>query len=265
MIDGDMSVLINWVFPFVVGAVFGSFLNVCIYRIPQGLSLVSPPSHCPQCKERIRPYDNIPILSYLLLKGRCRQCKNRISIRYPIVELVAGVLTPALVDFYGLNLVSLSYIILTYVLIVVALIDLDHLIVPNGVILFGFGAGIVLLLVDGLPVGWKDALLGAAVVSGFLYLSGLLGIALFRKQSMGFGDVKLGAMIGLYVGWQWAVVLLFQAFFIAALIGSAGLVTNRIQFGQRIPFGPFLSLGTVSTLFLGDFIWESIIQQIILR
>ncbi|MEE9166592.1 MAG: A24 family peptidase, partial [Candidatus Neomarinimicrobiota bacterium] len=160
---------------------------------------------------------------------------------------------------------SLSYIILSYILLVVAFIDLDHLVVPNGIIVFGIVAGMILLSVNGLSIGWNAALLGAVTVSGFLYLTGVLGKLLFRKQSMGLGDVKLGALIGLFVGWKWAIVLLFLTFYIAALVGLAGLVTNRMRFGQRIPFGPFLSLGTISTLFFGDFIWDFIILKIILR
>ena len=238
---------------------------MCIYRIPRGLSLVAPASHCPHCKERIRAYDNIPILSYFLLGGKCRRCRKPISIGYPFVELVAGFLTMGLVNLYGFSLVSLSYIILSYLLIAVALIDLDHLVVPNEIIVFGIVVGIILLLINGLPVGWNNALFGAVTISGFLYLSGVLGMLVFRKQSMGLGDVKLGAVIGIFVGWKWAIVLLFLTFYIAALVALAGLATSRMRFGQRIPFSPFLSVGTVSTLFLGDFILESIIEKIILR
>lgn len=244
------------------GLVFGSFLNVCVYRIPLHLSLVFPGSHCPHCKKSIKPYDNIPLISYLVLKGRCRFCKTSISIRYPLVEALTGVLTVGIVLSNGLNLLSLKYLILVYILLVVAIVDLDHLIIPNGVTLFGVISGLVFLLFGKSGLGWKEALMGALLVGGFLYASGGLGKLLFRKESMGFGDVKLGFMIGLFIGWEWGIVALFLSFFLASLVGIPGLISRRIQFGQRIPFGPFLSLGSILTLFFGEWIIQFYLTNI---
>lgn len=254
MRDNSLSVVIYWLFSFALGAVFGSFLNVCIYRIPLKLSLIAPGSHCPNCKLPIRAYDNIPIISYLLLNGRCRDCKKRIPIRYPFVEFIAGLITVELISVYGFNLDSLSYIVLAYILVVVAFIDLDHLIIPNKVTLLGFVVGLVFVLASGSPKGWTNPLIGAILVGGFLYASGILGKLVFHKESMGFGDVKLGAMIGIFIGWKWGIVALFLSFNGAAIFGLTGLILHRVEFGQRIPFGLFLSLGSVLTLFMGDWI-----------
>lgn len=247
-------------FPF--GLAFGSFLNVCIYRIPKQLSVVFPSSHCPSCDKPIKPYDNIPLLSYLILRGKCRNCKNSISIRYPLVEMLTGVLTVGIVLSTGINLLSLKYLIFSYILIIVAVIDLDHLIIPNGVTLFGVVSALAFLLAGESGLLWTEAMLGAVLVGGFLYISGWLGKLLFKKESMGFGDVKLGIMIGLFIGWEWGIVALFISFFLASLVGVPGLISRRIQFGQRIPFGPFLSLGSILTLFIGEWIIQFYLTNI---
>lgn len=247
-------VVLQGLVPFFVGAMFGSFLNVCIHRIPLKLSLFSPGSYCPNCKVHIRWYDNIPVVSYLFLRGRCRDCSYRIPLRYPLVELIAGLSAMVLIKHYGYSVLSIEYIVLVYILIVVTMIDLEHLIIPNEVIIPGIGAGFIFLLMNKIGIGWVNALLGGLLMGGFLYASGGLGKLLFRKESMGMGDVKLGVLIGIFIGWKWVIVALFLTFFSAGFYGLMGLIAGRIKFGQKVPFAPFLFLGTLLTLFTGDWI-----------
>jgi len=159
-----------------------------------------------------------------------------------------------LIKHYGYSVLSIEYIVLVYILIVVTMIDLEHLIIPNEVIIPGIGAGFIFLLMNEIGIGWVNALLGGLLMGGFLYASGGLGKLLFRKESMGMGDVKLGVLIGIFIGWKWVIVALFLTFFSAGFYGLMGLIAGRIKFGQKVPFAPFLFLGTLLTLFTGDWI-----------
>ena len=254
-VNEDMkSIALEWILPFFLGSIFGSFLNVCIYRLPIKRSILSPGSFCPECSASIRWYDNIPVLSYLLLKGRCRDCFHPIPFRYPGIELIAGVIIVAMIYFNGFTVLSVKYIVLAYLLVVIAVIDWDHLFIPNSLVLFGLGAGVIFLLIGRHNMGWIEALSGAILMGGFLYATGGLGKLIFQKESMGMGDVKLGAMIGLFIGWKWVAVALFLTFISAGIFGIVGLISGQIKFGQKVPFGPFLSLGTVFTLLIGDWI-----------
>ncbi len=239
--------VIFWVF----GLVFGSFLNVCIYRIPRGESIVWPPSHCPVCKTPIRPIDNIPVVSYIFLGGKCRTCHTRISWRYPLVELLTGGTFAAIFWKFGLSRETLAFSVLAVLLIVISFIDIDYRLILNKITLPGILLGGIVTI--GLRVlTYKQALLGLAVGGGGLLLVALLGGALFGKESMGMGDIKLAAMIGIFLGVQGTAFALFAAFFIAALFSFGAMALKKATRKSQIPFGPFLAIGTFVYLLWGE-------------
>jgi len=243
---------------FVIGAVLGSFLNVLIYRLPRGQSVVSPPSSCPQCGERIRPWENVPILSYLLLRGRCSHCGVHIPERYPIVEFLAGVAPVLLFARYGFGRELALFWPLSCVLIVLSFIDLDLRIIPDRVTLPGIVIGLVLAPLLGVTtIG--GSLIGAVAGGGALYLIAVLGDAVFGKESMGGGDIKLAAMLGAFMGWQAVLVLLFAAFLSGAVAGVAALIVKGRDWDRSLPFGPFIAAGAFLAAVWGDSIlaWYS--------
>ena len=236
---------------FAMGAILGSFLNVLIYRLPRGESIVRPPSACPECGRRITPRDNIPIVSYLILRGRCRHCKAVISSRYPVVELLAGLVPVLLLWRYGLGREALVLCLLSYVLIVVSFIDLDLRIIPDRVTLPGIAVGLILAPYLGLTT-FGGSLLGAVVGGGALYLIAIAGTAAFGKESMGGGDIKLAAMLGAFLGWQAVLLLLFVAFLSGAVAGVILLAVRGKDCEHAIPFGPFIAFGTLLAVVWGD-------------
>lgn len=242
-------------FIFVFGAVIGSFLNVLIYRLPRGQSIVRPPSACPSCGGRIRPWDNIPVLSYIALGGRCRDCKARISPRYVVVELLAGAVPVLIYAAYGLGRELAVYWPLACVLIVISFIDLDRRIISDKVTLPGIVAGLAIAPLVGLT-SFTDSLIGAAVGGGGLYLIAILGALVFKKESMGGGDVKLAAMLGAFLGWTSVLLLLFVAFFVGAVVGVAVIGSRGPGADRRIPFGPFVSIGAVVAIVWGESIFH---------
>lgn len=236
---------------FAMGAILGSFLNVIIYRLPRGESIVRPPSACPECGRRITPRDNVPIVSYLILRGRCRHCKAVISSRYPVVELLAGLVPVLLLWRYGLGREALVLCVLSYVLIIVSFIDLDLRIIPDRVTLPGIAVGLILAPYLGLTT-FGGSLLGAAVGGGALYLIAIAGTAAFGKESMGGGDIKLAAMLGAFLGWQAVLLLLFVAFLSGAVAGVILLAVRGKDCEHAIPFGPFIAFGTLLAVVWGD-------------
>ena len=241
---------------FMFGAIVGSFLNVCIYRLPKGKSIVTPPSHCPKCGKPINWYDNIPLLSYIVLKGRCRSCREPISPGYFIVETVTAVLAVALFAVFGLSHKFTAYCILFSGLIVATFVDLEIREIPDEVSLGGLVAGLALAAIfpDVLnAVSWNKAIvssvLGVIAGGGSIYLMGFFGEMIFRKEAMGGGDVKLMAMIGAFVGWKFALLV----FFLAPVFGSVvGLILRAKDGRDIIPYGPYLSLAAVITVFFGE-------------
>lgn len=227
---------------FIVGAVLGSFLNVLIYRVPRGRSIVRPPSSCPSCGSRIRPWDNIPLVSYAILRGRCRACGDRIPARYPLVELLSALLPVALHTTHGFTPQFWIYWVLGCVLIVLSFVDLDQRILPDRATLPGLVAGLVVAPLAGLT-SWAGSLVGAAVGGGALYLIALLGAAVFRKESMGGGDIKLAAMLGAFLGWQLIVLSLFVAFLIGSIVGVGAIAVKGRDWDHTVPFGPFIAIG----------------------
>jgi leader peptidase (prepilin peptidase)/N-methyltransferase len=247
---------VGWVIAAAVGAIIGSFLNVCIYRMPREQSIVTPRSRCTGCSHPIAWYDNIPVISYLSLQGRCRHCRAGISWQYPAVELLSVAATFAVLSRFGLTPESLVYLALVYALIVVSFIDLEFQIIPDEISLGGLVLGLLLSLAlpslhhtDSRLVALGRSVLGLLAGGGILYITGTIGDLVFRKETMGGGDVKLLAMAGTVLGWKLVVLTFFLAPLVALVPGLFVLLMKRTNV---IPYGPFLSVGLVAALFHGD-------------
>ncbi len=235
-----------------VGLALGSFLNVCIYRIPQKKSILFPNSYCPRCGTKIRYRDNIPILSFILLGGKCRTCKEKISWQYPLVEFVTPVLLVVTYLHFGLTWGFATKSILILVLLAVFLIDLKHRIIPDVLTLPGIILGFLLSFLVKSPT-FLQSLLGIAVGGGMFYLAAILGDLLFKKESMGGGDIKLAMMLGAFLGWQKIILVLILAAVLGSLVGGvAMLFPGEVKKTKAIPFGPFLAVGALLAIFLGD-------------
>jgi leader peptidase (prepilin peptidase) / N-methyltransferase len=231
-----------------LGLVVGSFLNVVIHRVPLRRSVVWPASHCPVCGEPIRPLDNVPLLSYLLLRGRCRNCKARISARYPLVEALTGALFAAAAYTFGLDLRLLSALVLISVLIALAGIDLEHRLLPNVIVGPAAVVGLALSILES-PESWWVYLLSALAVSG-----GLFALAVVYPGGMGMGDVKMGAMLGAFLG-PYAALAVFLGALAGAITGGLLIAAGRIQRRHALPFGVFMALGGIVVLFVGPQLW----------
>ncbi len=241
---------------FLAGMCWGSFLNVAVYRLQRDESLVRPRSRCPRCRKTIAWYDNIPVVSFLLLRGRCRNCRSTISWRYPLVELTTGALTAGLYARWGDNPAWLAAAVLAAgALLVLALIDIDTFYIPDvcsvGLVGLGLAAAFVNPHMGGGPLRRvAEALLGAGVGFGFAYSTALAGEWWFGKEALGGGDVKLLAGVGALLTWQGAVSTMLFGCFAGALYGGSLLLRGRIRRRDPIPFGPFLSLGALVNLFV---------------
>jgi len=242
---------INVVLIFILGLIVGSFSNVCIYRIPKNESIIFPASHCPKCHSPIKPTDNIPLLSYILLKGRCRNCKSKISIQYPIVELLTGLIYLIIYLIYGLNIQTLIYIILSSSLIIIAFVDLNEQVILGVLSLPGIAIG--LILSSFVPyISFINSALGVLVGGGIILIIRFAGSVIFKKESMGLGDIELAAMVGAFLGWRYIIISLFLGFFLGALAGII-LILSKIKSREDVvPFGPFIVLGSFITLFWGE-------------
>jgi len=242
---------LNYILIFILGLIVGSFCNVCIYRIPKNESIIYPASHCPKCRTTIKPVDNIPLLSYILLKGRCRNCGSKISIQYPVVELLTGIIYLIIYLIYGLSIQSLIYIILSSALIIIAFIDLNEQIVPDVISLPGIGVGLILSFF--VPyLSFINSALGVVVGGGIILIIALVGSMIFKKEAMGGGDVKLAAMIGAFLGWRYTIISLFLGFFLGALAGIFLILSKIKSKEDMVPFGPFIALGSLITLLWGE-------------
>lgn len=241
--------LIAWAAGF--GLIIGSFLNVVIHRLPREESLVTPRSRCPACQTPIRPWDNVPVVSFLLLRGRCRDCGQPISWRYPLVEGLTGLLFALTVARFGMTFLALSLLFLVSALVVVAFVDLDHQVIPNAITLPGIPLG----LLAGLAVGGPsilDRILGALTGAGFLYLVLLYGSALYGRDAMGEGDLNLIALVGAFLGWRGVVVTILFGCVAGSFVGLTMIAFGRLGRRDHMPFGPFLATGALVALFVGD-------------
>jgi len=235
---------------FVFGACIGSFLNVCIFRIPAGASIVRPPSSCPRCKTRIAFYDNIPILSWLLLMGKCRACGASIAVRYPLVELLTGLFAASAIVFFGPTWHALAAFAFIAVLIVVSFIDLDHRIIPDIISLPGIPIFFI-AAIAATDLTWQSGAIGILAGGGSLYAVAWGYQAITGREGMGGGDIKLLGMIGAFIGWQGVLFTLFAASAIGTLVGILAMVRSGKGMKLAIPFGPFLAMGAVLYLFFG--------------
>lgn len=227
-----------WAVATLVGGCIGSFLNVCIYRLPAGESVVAPRSRCPGCETPIAWYDNLPVLSYLLLRGRCRVCATRISAQYPLVELVTAAIWVAAVARHGLAWPALTMAVFFTLLLGIALTDARTYIIPNEFSIGGTVLGLLLAIAPG-GVTLVQSAIGAAVGFGVVYASGFLGELWLKKPAMGGGDVKMMAMVGAFLGPLGAVLTLF----IGALVGSIIFLPISLKTEKLVPFGIFLAIG----------------------
>jgi len=235
----------------VFGAIIGSFLNVCICRLPNDESIVSPGSHCPQCKNPIRGYDNIPLVSYILLGGKCRYCRRPISMQYPLVEGVTALASFFLFVKFGPSLQYLFLFAFLCSLIVITVIDLYHQIIPDVISLPGIAVGLLGALV--LPQrSFLQAFLGMLLGGGSLFVVATIYQWVLKREGMGGGDVKLLAMIGAFLGWKAVILTIVLSSFIGSVAGILLMVAKGKDFKYAIPFGPFLSLAAAIALFYGE-------------
>lgn len=260
---------------FIFGSIVGSFLNVCIHRMPKSESVVWPRSHCPKCQKRIPGYDNIPFISFILLGGRCRFCREKISLRYPLVELLSAFLTLALFMRFGLSYNFFLFMVMSWGLIIASFVDISYRIIPDEVSVGGMIIGLIMVSVSGFvfnPFRYNfgpmlRSLSGIIIGGGIIYLTGVIFDLVYFKwlkrpaingetESMGGGDVKLLAMIGAFMGWEKALLTFFIAPFLGIVISIITMIRKN---DHTIPYGPFLSLAALISLF-----WSHKIIQLIL-
>ncbi len=235
---------------FVFGICIGSFLNVCIYRLPESKSIVHPRSMCPRCGTLIAFYDNIPIFSYIALRGKCRHCAARISFRYPVIECISGIFAVGVFLKYGLSFEALIYFTFIATLLAITFIDIDHQIIPDVISLPGipifFAASFALS-----DITLVESILGILIGGGSLWIVAQLYYVLTRKEGMGGGDIKLLAMMGAIIGWKGVLFTIFVASAIGTVVGMLVMVKSRTSMKLKVPFGPFLAIGAIAYIFLG--------------
>jgi leader peptidase (prepilin peptidase)/N-methyltransferase len=260
--------MIGKILVFILGSIVGSFLNVCIHRLPLGESVVWPHSHCPKCKKKIPTYDNIPFLSYIILKGRCRFCKEKISLRYPLVELLTALAFLAVFNRYRLSYDFFVFCVFICGLIIATFVDIQHRIIPDEVSVGGMILGFILTAVRGFnlkpfvydPKPMFNSLLGIIIGGGIIYLTGKLFDLIYFKllkrppiqgetESMGGGDVKLLAMMGAFLGWQKAILVFFLAPFFGVVVGLINILVKK---DHTLLYGPLLSLAAIFSLFWAE-------------
>ncbi len=241
---------------FILGLVFGSFANVVIYRLPKGKSIVRPGSRCPACGKDILWYDNIPLISYILLRGKCRFCKKHISARYFLIELITGILFLLIYLKFGLNINLFIYTLFAFSMLLMGFIDIDTYLISDVIVL----PGIVLGLAFSIAFPWMHyefsraesvlySLTGVILGGGLLLLVGVIGKLLFRKEAMGGGDVKLLAMIGAFLGWKSVFMTIFFASLLGTIISLTLIALKKKTIQDYVPFGPYLGLGAVISMF----------------
>jgi leader peptidase (prepilin peptidase)/N-methyltransferase len=232
------------------GALIGSFLNVCIYRLPRETSIVWPASACPSCGRHLAWFENLPVLSYLALRGRCRTCRKPISWRYPVVESLTALMFAAAWWNYGPGVLLASRLVLGCALIVLFAIDLEHHLLPNAITLPGIAVGLAFSLVT--EPGWLASLLGVIVGGGVLYGIAEAYFRVRHEEGLGMGDVKMLAMIGAFIGWKLALVTLMMASCAGASVGLLFIVARRVDMKYALPFGTFLALGAALAATVGS-------------
>lgn len=246
---------------FVLGASVGSFLNVVVYRLPAGLSLLYPPSRCPQCLHPLHVRENVPIVGWLWLRGRCHHCHTSISPRYPLVEALTSLLFVLVFWTFGLSWQTIGYWAFFSWLLALALIDLDTWTLPNALTQSGLIAGLAFQAilgaltatgVAGVIAQLMHGVIGAVVGIWLVEIIALAGFFLFKQEAMGAGDAKLAAMMGAWLGWKYLLLAGFLACVVGAVLGVGAIASGRLQHHHRLPFGPALALGSVLVTFWGE-------------
>ena len=236
-------------FSFILGLLIGSFLNVVIYRLPREENIAFPPSHCPNCNHKISPLENIPVLSYIFLKGKCSVCMNRISIRYPLIELLTGVMFSLVYCVFGFLAEAFIYIAFVSLLIAVFFIDLEHYIISDSLL-----AGILILAIVRIAFlkepGWLNALISSVVVFIVFFL-----VFIFSNEKFGGGDVKLFTVLSLFFGWPFVNILIILASIMGILVGGSLILIGKMKRDEPIPFGPFIVISAIIIIFFGESIW----------
>jgi leader peptidase (prepilin peptidase) / N-methyltransferase len=256
----DYSLLLNGVIVFCLGAAIGSFLNVVIYRLPAGLSLLHPPSRCPHCLTPIKKRDNLPIVGWLKIKGRCAHCNAPISPRYPLVEAVTGALFLITYLAFGLSLQTPAYWLFLSLLLALALIDFDTMTLSNPLMQLGVITGLLFQAAIGYTLhGFSGSIVSLSsgaigMVLGILLMDSItiLGGALLRRQAMGDGDALLAAMMGAWLGWKYLLLAIFLAAVVGTIVGYGGRLLGQLQRFQKMPFGPCLAIGAALSVFVGQ-------------
>lgn len=234
------------------GGIVGSFLNVVILRLPDpSQSIVFPASHCPKCSSSLHWYENIPIISYLFLRGKCGHCRVPISLQYPLVELMMALLAAALMQRFQLSITTAGYFIFCAALLVIIFIDIHHQIIPDVISLPGIVLGVLFSLVSP-TVTWQSALIGLFFGGGVLYAIAFFYYLLRKVDGMGGGDIKLLAMIGAWLGWQSLPFVIFASSFSGSVVGLIAMLYQKKGGRTRIPFGPFLSLSALVYMFYSE-------------
>lgn len=244
-----------WLVLFYLGAIIGSFLNVVIYRVPRRLSLWRPRSFCPNCRHPLSFYDNIPIVSYLWLKGRCRYCRHRIRIRYLLVEIISGLLWVIVFGFKGWNLISVSWIILLEGLLCLAWIDQRWGIIPDKIVISMIVWGTILYLISA-PYALLNGIVGMVAAGGLMLGVALLGKLVYKREAVGGGDIKLAAAIGLFLGVKLSLFSLFASFTLGGLYGALLIMRKKLVKGSVLPLAPFLFAGVIFTMLFGSALWQ---------
>ncbi|MGE5415984.1 MAG: prepilin peptidase [Acidobacteriota bacterium] len=250
-----MYLIIDNIIIFVLGTVIGSFLNVCICRLPEEQSVVTPPSRCMACGHRLGFLDLFPVLSFLFLRGKCRYCGTKVSWQYPLVELVTGLLYLLVWYKFGLTWMTLAGLVFVSVLITISVIDIYHQIIPDAALAVGAVAGIPLMYLQGWDV-LKDGLIAGGGGLLFMLAVAIIGGLIAGQEAMGMGDVKLTAFMGLYLGVKGLVIGMFTGFMAGGVIGVILMVTGLKGRKDAIPFGPYLALGGLIAFFWGADIWN---------
>ena len=268
--------ILFYILSFILGSIIGSFLNVCIYRLPREESIVYPGSHCTSCRKSISSYHNIPILSYIFLGGRCSHCNSKISFSYPLVEILSGLLFVATLWKFGMILDTLLYLLFISGLIVITFVDLKHMIIPNVITYPGILVGILynalttnwqnsLELVSNFSFGFQnffellnevpilDSLFGVILGGGILLLIAYTYEIIRKRQGMGMGDVKLLALIGAFLGWQGVFFVIFLSSILGSIVGLSIIITRKGDLKYALSFGPFLSIAAIIYIFTGGF------------
>lgn len=254
---------------FALGASIGSFINVVVYRLPAGLSILWPPSRCPHCLNQLKAYDNVPVFGWLSLKGRCRYCKSKISARYPVIEALTGIVFLLIFLIFKVSIFTIGYWAFCSWLLALSLIDLDTMTLPDPLTKSGLVLGIIFQMIVGFfpEYSWvglvKHLIMGivGAVLGLWLFDAiAIIGSIALGKTAMGAGDAKLAAMMGAWLGWKYLLLAGFIACAVGVLIGGGAMTLSRRKLGQKIPFGPFLALGSVITVFGGEAILSSYLR-----